>query len=140
VAGGVTANSLATAKRFYHSSLPPGSSPLARLAHNSIGFAAVHVQPFILAAVLPDVAWTWALTWWTLALTGAMAVARSPLYLQRAVAAAFVTAAMVGAGALNNPSGLQWFGPVLVLKLVGAHAVREEPYRPAPPPDDRHSR
>jgi hypothetical protein len=35
------------------------------------------------------------------------------------------------APSIPAPDGLAWFPVVLLLKLVVAHAVREEPYRPA---------
>ncbi len=133
VAGGVVANSLGTAKRFYHSSPPATAGPVARMVHHPVGFAAVHIQPFIVAAAVPDASWAWAATWWAGALAGTVLVVATPLYLQRAVAGAVVTTALIAAPLVSDPTGLAWFGPVLVLKLVGAHAVREEPYRPARP-------
>lgn len=133
VAGGVVANSLGTAKRFYHSPLPATAGHLTRVVHNPIGFAVIHVQPFIVALALPDAGWAWAATWWGAALVGTILVTSAPLYLERAVAASVVTTVLIASPLLDHPSGLWWFGPVLVLKLVGAHAVREEPYRPESP-------
>ena len=46
-------------------------------------------------------------------------------------ALAIATVALISAPLVDAPDGLAWLGPVLVLKLVAAHAVREEPYRPA---------
>jgi hypothetical protein len=44
-----------------------------------------------------------------------------------------VTVGVIAAPLVAAPAGLTWFSPVLVLELVAAHAVREEPYRPAVP-------
>ncbi|HYO35749.1 MAG TPA: hypothetical protein VER97_06720 [Geodermatophilus sp.] len=131
VAGGVVANALGSAKRFYHSSVPPGLPLLARVVRDHVGFAAVHVHPFVVAALLPDATWLWAGTWYLVTLAGTVAVVGVPLYLRRPLAAGIVTVAVIAAPLVDAPAGLAWFGPVLALKLVAAHAVREEPYRPA---------
>ena len=67
-----------------------------------------------------------------MSLGGTVAVVAAPLYLRRPLAAAITTVAFIGAPLVDAPGALAWLGPVLVLKLVAAHAVREEPYRPAP--------
>lgn len=135
VAGGVAANALGTAKRFYHSPLPAIAGGVSRTVHHPIGFAVVHVQPFIVAAVVPDAGLVWATTWWVIALAATTLVTVAPLYLQRVTAAAVVTTVLIVSPALDHPAGLWWFGPVLVLKLAWSHSVREEPYRPVDPTD-----
>lgn len=141
VAGGVPANALGSAKRFYHSPTPPDLPLPQRVLRNHVGFAALHVHPFVLAALLPDGSWAWAWAWYLLSLGGTAAVVAVPLYLRRPLAAAIATLALVAAPLVDPPAGLAWLGPVLVLKLVAAHAVREEPYRPAgTPPSRRASR
>jgi len=50
--------------------------------------------------------------------------------LQRPAALGVLAIALVLAPVVAAPDSLAWFGPVLVAKLVVAHAVREEPYRP----------
>jgi hypothetical protein len=131
VAGGVPANALGSAKRFYHSPPPPGLPLPQRVVRSHVGFAALHVHPFLLAALLPDATWTWATVWYLLCLGGTAAVVAVPLYLRRPLAAAIVTVALVATPLAGAPAGLAWLGPLMVLKLVAAHAVREEPYRPA---------
>ena len=138
VAGGAVANALGSAKRLYHSPVPPGLSAAHRLLRSHVAFAALHVHPVVLAVLLPDAGPGWAAAWYLLALGGTAAVVAAPLYLRRPLAAAVVTAAVTAAPLVAAPAGLGWFGPVLVIKLVAAHAVREEPYRPAgscPPAD-----
>lgn len=132
VVGGVAANGLSTAKRLYHSPPADGAGAVVRLVHHPVGFSALHVHPFVVAAVLPGGGWGWALAWY-LACVGATAlVVAVPPYLQRPAALAVVALLLVLAPLGPPPDGLQWFGPVLALKLVLAHAVREEPYRPGP--------
>lgn len=130
IAGGVPANALGSAKRLYHSPLPPGLPFRQRVLRSPVGFAALHVHPFLLAALLPDATWSWAATWYLASVVGTTAVMAVALYLRRPLAAAIVTVALVAAPLIDAPAGLAWFGPVLTLKLVAAHAVREEPYRP----------
>lgn len=130
VAGGVPANALGSAKRFYHSPPPPRLPIAQRVVRSHVGFAALHVHPFLLAALLPDGTVRWAGAWYLLCLGGTAAVMAVPLFLRRPLAAAIVTVALVAAPLVDAPAGLTWFGPVLMLKLVAAHAVREEPYRP----------
>ena len=130
VLGGIPANSLGSAKRFYHS---PGSEPAGRarrLLRDSRSFAAAHLHPFLVAATVPDATWTWAIFWYGACLGGTAVVAAVPLYLSRPVASATVALALVAGPVVGAPPGLEWLGPLLALKLVVAHAVPEEPYRP----------
>jgi hypothetical protein len=132
VAGGVPANALATAKRFYHSPAPDDSPKGTRLVRNHVVFSALHLHPFLVVAVLPDATALWAAAWYVVALSGTAAVVAAPLYLRRPLAAGWVTVSLLATPLAEAPAGLAWLGPVLVLKLVAAHAVREEPYRPSP--------
>jgi hypothetical protein len=132
VAGGVPANALATAKRFYHSPAPDDVPRTALLVRNHVAFSALHLHPFLVVALLPDATVLWATAWYVIALSGTAAVVAAPLYLRRPLAAGWVTVALVATPLIDAPAGLWWLGPVLVLKLVTAHAVREEPYRPVP--------
>ncbi len=55
---------------------------------------------------------------------------RGAASLRRPLAVAIATVVLISAPPVDAPDGLAWLDPVLVLKLVAAHAVREEPYRP----------
>lgn len=58
-----------------------------------------------------------------------MGVLATPLYLRRALATAVSMLAIIGAPlVLPLGAGLGWVVPALFVKLVLAHAVREEPY------------
>lgn len=130
VFGGVPANGLGTAKRLYHSPSPPGASAAHRLLRHPVGFAALHLHPFLLAAAFADVPWTWAWFWYSASLLGSAVVVALPAYLQRPTGLSVVAFSVLVAALLPMPL-LWWVGPLLVLKLVLAHAVVEEPYRPA---------
>jgi hypothetical protein len=134
VTGGVAANALGSAKRLYHAPLDPPVTRLDRVLHDHLAFTAMHVHPFVLAVAVPDASWVWALWWYLVPLGGVVLVRSVPVYLQRPVALGVAAVALVAAPLVDAPEGLAWFGPVMVLKLVVAHAVREEPYRPAPRP------
>ncbi len=137
VVGGVAANALGPAKRQYHGPPPPDAGRGARTLRHPVLFAAAHVHPFVLVLVLPGDAWGWALLWYAACVAGSAVVHAAPLHLARPLAFAVLAALLVVPWALTAPAvaapdGLAWFGPVLACKLVAAHAVREEPYRPAP--------
>jgi hypothetical protein len=130
--GGVVANSLSTAKRQYHGGHAPAARRSStRVLRSSTVFASAHVHPFVVALLLPDASWRWAAGWYVGCVVSVFLVHRVPLHLQRPTAFAAVAVLLVAAPLVAAPEGLAWFGPVLAVKLVGAHAVREEPYRPA---------
>jgi hypothetical protein len=131
VAGGVPANMLATAKRQYHGAPTAPATARERLLRNPVAFSALHLHPFALTVALPDSHLMWASAWYLVCLAGTAAVVATPLYLHRPLAAAIATSTFVAVPLIDAPDGLSWLGPLLVLKLVVAHAVREEPYRPA---------
>lgn len=131
VAGGVTANALNSAKRQYHGSSARETGAARRVLTSSSLFTAAHLHPFLVVLAIPGATWAWALFWYVACTSSVLAVGRVPLYLRRPVAFAAVTTLLIAGLAVSAPAGLGWFGPVLALKLVAAHAVREEPYRPA---------
>lgn len=132
VVGGVTANALSTAKRQYHGPADPRPGRAAHLLRSSPVFTGAHVHPFLLALLLPGAGWGWATAWYLGCLVSVLLVHAVPLHLQRPVAFAALATLLVAGPLVPAPPGLAWFGPVLALKLVAAHAVREEPYRPDP--------
>jgi hypothetical protein len=130
--GGAVANGLNSCKRFYHTPARAEDGPLVRAVKNHWLFTALHLHPVIVYAVwAPDHLWV-GVAWYALLLLSVGAVAAVPLYLARPVAFLLVGAAIV-AGPAVAPSieHLEWLLPLLFLKIVLGHAVREEPYRPA---------
>ncbi|MGI5171602.1 hypothetical protein ACQEU3_45385 [Spirillospora sp. CA-253888] len=137
LAGGVVANGLNAAKRFYHGPLPLPPTRLNRLLHDEIGFAAVHLQPVVIGLLFGG-PWWWGPLWYAWALTGVVLVARVSVYLARPVGLLVVLAGVLVSPSLATPEGFAWLPAVLLLKLVLAHAVPEEPYgRPGPSGPER---
>ncbi|RLV57499.1 hypothetical protein D9V41_02405 [Aeromicrobium phragmitis] len=131
VLGGVVANALNSAKRSHFGPAAPGASFGERLVRRPVLFAAVHVQPWIVALAFAPALWWWGAVWHLGVLAAVMIVVGAPLYLRRPVAAALVLLAVLGSMMLGAPEGWSWLPAAMALKLVLAHAVREEPYRPA---------
>ncbi len=130
VLGGIVANALNAAKRDHHGPPPPNAPGAGRILRNPVLFSALHVQPIILALVVPPHAWGWGVGWYLAVLVAVIVVVRVPLPLQRP--ASFAIGMLTAVSALTvipAPPGLEWVPAAMVLKLVMAHAVREEPYR-----------
>jgi hypothetical protein len=118
--GGVVVNATAAAGRRFHG---PGRRPAHRL-----GFVAAHVQPFLLALVVPGFGWTAAALSYGLALGGAVAVLTATPPLRRPLAYAITALGSVAAlVAAPLPAFLAWVTPVLLVKLLLGHLLPEEP-------------
>ena len=131
VAGGVVANGLNSAKRDHFG--PGGERPERfgmRLVRRPVLFTALHLHPMVVALVFAPVLWWWGVAWYLGVLAGTVAVRSSPVYLQRPVALACCAIAAMAASVAPAPELWGWFPVLLTLKLVLAHAVQEEPYRP----------
>ncbi|MBL1073174.1 hypothetical protein JK358_02065 [Nocardia sp. 2] len=113
--GGAVVNSSLAAKRHFHR---PG-----RTHWHHLGFVAVHVQPFVLALVVPGFGWGSAALVYGLALTGAVAVLGAPQRMRKPVAFAWVTLALLIPVGL--PLALAWVTPVLMVKLLLGHLQAE---------------
>ncbi|QLY31005.1 hypothetical protein H0264_00950 [Nocardia huaxiensis] len=113
--GGAVVNSTSAAKRHFHR---PG-----RTRWHHLGFVAIHVQPFLLALVVPGFGWAAAGFVYALALGGAVAVLAAPVRLRKPVAFAWVTLAMLAP--IGLPAALVWVTPVLLIKLLLAHLQPE---------------
>ncbi|RNL87370.1 hypothetical protein [Halostreptopolyspora alba] len=117
--GGAVANATATAKRWWHR---PG-----RTARHHFTFVACHVQPFLLALVVPGFGWAAAgLSYGTV--TGSAAVVLAvPAWLRRPTAFAMAALALTVVATLTAvPTELAWFVPVLLIKLLLAHLLFEK--------------
>lgn len=132
VVGGVIANGLGSAKRDHFG--PPAATArttAGRVARTPVLFTALHVHPVVVALVYDPAAWWWGVAWYLVTLVGTTLVRVSALYLQRPVALAWCALAALGASFLPSPAHWGWLPVALALKLVLAHAVQEEAYRPA---------
>lgn len=130
VAGGVTANMLNSCKRYYHAPIQNNEYGFAAFSKNSFGFALIHIHPIIASWVFGG-GLTGGVIWYSALLAGTALTLATPLYLRRPMAASVViTAIIVNQFWLPVAPGMEWFIPCLFIKIVLAHAVREEPYRP----------
>ena len=125
MAGGIVTNATSTAKRWYHRK---GQGFRAHL-----GFVALHVVHIVLVARLfrgGGVDWTYAAVMSLYLLGAAVAILKTPLYLQRAVALGLFAASIpLNAYAFPTTAGLEWFIPFLFLKLLVSHLLKEAPFR-----------
>ncbi|SHG77081.1 hypothetical protein [Streptoalloteichus hindustanus] len=120
--GGAVVNATASAKRWHHR---PG-----RTRWHHLAFVAVHVQPFLLALVVPGFSWLMAATSYGAALVAAVLVVFTPPPLRRPVAFALTALALVAVTSLTTaPAALAWFAPLLLVKLLLAHLMPEEASR-----------
>ena len=129
--GGAVANQLNSAKRFYHSPIRPDERGLPAFFKRGLIFPALHVHPIVIYLLFkPEEFLIGIAIYLGIALAAAITLF-SPLYLARPVGTFFVVIAiLVAAFAIRPIPGFDWLLPMLALKLVLGHAVREEPYRP----------
>ncbi len=124
IVGGIVTGASSPGKRWFHR--PERDS----LWHASFGVLHL-VHPLAVALVFMegDLAW-FALTGGYL-LVGTAVILASPLHLRRPLAFMVYTGSLVLAlYIVNAPPALEWFVPLLYVKLFLALPLREEPYRP----------
>lgn len=128
IAGGAVTNMLNSCKRLYHSAPRPEDGAVLRALKNPRLFTALHVHPVLIVWAFGG-SLAHAAIWYILLQVAVWGVLAAPLYLRRALATAVSMLAIIGAPlALPLGTGLDWVVPALFVKLVLAHAVREEPY------------
>lgn len=122
--GGVVANATSAAKRWYHR---PGQG-----VRQHLQFVAIHiVQIAAVALVFVELDWLSAGLAYGFLLGSAAVVEFVPRYLQRAVALTMTVAGLLLAFyALPIVPGLEWFFPVLFLKLIASHLPIEVAWPP----------
>jgi hypothetical protein len=128
VLGGVVANGLNSAKRAHIAAPAPGMSVLERVVRRPVLFTALHVHPIVIGLVYLPQLWWWGPVWYLVTLIGTAVVSTVPMYLARPAALAVVALAAMGAAFTPNPPLWGWLPVMLTLKLVLAHAVKEQPY------------
>lgn len=120
--GGTLTNATATAKRWYHR---PGQGWQQHLSF--VSFHIVHI--FVVATLFRGNDWEFFFLVSGYLLIAAIAILRSPLYLQRPIALGLYGLALLGDFYGFSPtSGLEWFLPFLMLKLLVSHLLPETPY------------
>lgn len=116
IAGGVIANSTIPGSQWWHRS---GQSDRAH-----IRFITLHIHPFVVAAVFPELTWVEAVIGYAFLLLAMGIVLRVPRRIKRPVAmGVFAVGLGVSLYVVAPPSGLEWFLPLLYLKLIPGHLV-----------------
>lgn len=129
--GGAVANQLNSAKRFFHAPLKTNERGLIGLMKQTWYFSAIHIHPIVVYTIWKPQEFLTGVGIYGAAMASAGIVRMLPFYLARPVATLLLLAALLANTYLIRPvPGFEWLLPVLFLKLVLGHAVREEPYRP----------
>ncbi|WP_252699075.1 hypothetical protein [Natronosalvus vescus] len=116
IAGGIIATTTVAGSRWWH------RPSHRRRAH--LQFIALHVHPFILAAVFPLLTWTETTIAYGFLLGSAVIVLGVPERLRRPIAMGlFAIGLLLALYVVNLPHGLEWFLPLLYLKLLPGHLV-----------------
>lgn len=120
--GGPATLATSSAKRWYH------RSNASRSGH--LQFVSSHIlQIGLVAFLFRSNDWLWLITISLAVFSASSVVLSVPLHLQRAVAYIFACAgAALGVSVFSPTPGMEWFVPVLFIKLVIAHSTVEEPY------------
>ncbi|MHA1385234.1 MAG: hypothetical protein ACTSR3_15900 [Candidatus Helarchaeota archaeon] len=123
LSGGVVANSTSSAKRWYHRKETGFKDHFT--------FIVFHIHPFLVGLFFRNWDWGYGLFFYSYLLIASLIILKIPLYLQRPVALIFFLGAILCNLYIFTPTiGLEWFVPVFFCKLLIAHILREEPYRP----------
>jgi hypothetical protein len=118
--GGVWANATPAATRWYHGR---GQGDREMLA-----FSALHLHPFLVAALYRDRDWRFAWGNYAYLLAATHAVASSPAPLRRALGLALsLGGAWLNTAVWRPTAGMGWFAPAYFLKLLASHAAGGAP-------------
>ena len=117
---------------FAHVLLPVRCHHEGRGFRAHFGFVALHVvYIFVVAWLFRSMDWVFLGAVSLHLLGAAYIVLKAPLYLQRPLALGLFASSFLPGYYIFSPTpGLEWFVPLLFLKLVVCHLLREEPYRP----------
>ena len=129
--GGAVALQLNSAKRFYHAPLRPEEQGIVAWMKSGTFFPLMHVHPIVIYMVWRPMDVMEGIAIYGGINAAVIIVRFVPTYLSRPVATLFVVVAILANAYLMRPiPGFDWLLPVMALKLILGHAVREEPYRP----------
>ncbi len=125
LAGGVVANAAGPAKAWYHRS--------GQGFRSHLGFTAVHVIEILPVALLfRGMDWVYLAGVYGYMLLAAVVALLVPLHLQRPVVLLlYAGALLLGSYVFPPVVGMEWFVPILFLKLLVGHLLKEAPFRPA---------
>lgn len=129
--GGAVANAAGSTKAQYQAPLPDGARWWTRIVHDPVAFTALHAYPLLTVLLYPGGTWWWGIGWYLGTVAAVALVCRVvPRYLQRPVAMTIFVLAVPVALAFPGPSGWTWLPLAYLAKLLLAHSVQEEAYRP----------
>ncbi len=133
VIGGITANSLNSCKRFYHSPARPDEPAYAAFFKNHLAFSALHVHTILVAILFGAANYFYGVFWYVFLMAGTILIINTPLYLKRPMAFLLISLALLLNIYIIIPVlGFEWLVPALMIKILYGHLVKEEPYRPVP--------
>lgn len=130
IGGGLVSNALNSCKRFYHTPPKPSEGKLGKLLKQPVLFSILHIHPIVVWLLYGDRNWTFGLMWYAIFLASVLIVVSTPLYMQRPVSMLLIMLSFLINLYLIVPiAGFEWLMPLLYIKIVYGHLVREEPYR-----------
>lgn len=130
VGGGVVSNSLNSGKRFYHSAIKTEEGKLGYMLKNKWVFSVIHVHPLLISLFFGEGDWSYGLIWYPLFIASVFIMNATALYLKRPLSFFFILAAILMNFYVIAPvPGFEWLMPLLFLKIIYGHLVKEEPYR-----------
>ncbi|BDQ37205.1 hypothetical protein SYK_15650 [Pseudodesulfovibrio nedwellii] len=124
IAGGIITNSTSSAKRWFHRE---GQGFKSHMSFVLLHFS----QIFLINIFFMDFDFIWIAAAGCYLVLACALVLCTPLYLQRTMALMlYSVGVLLSLYVFSAPVHLEWFLPLLYLKLLVSHIVREEPYRP----------
>ncbi len=122
MSGGILTNATSSAKRWYH------REGVGFKTH--FGFVLIHLlQIVIISWAFMDFDIAYILITYGYLVGGSLIILQTKHYLQRPVALFLVAVGFViSLYALGAAPGVEWFAPMLFLKIMVSHLLKEEPY------------
>ena len=123
ISGGVVTNAMAPAKRWYHRQ--------GRTIRHHLVFDVTHIYPFIVGLLYRSLDWVYSIVVYGVLVLSSIIILLLPLYLRRPVSFIVLGLTIIMNWYIFTPTkGLEWFIPILFLKIILGYIVKEEPYRP----------
>lgn len=130
ISGGLVSNALNSCKRFYHTPPKPEEGKLGVMLKHPLLFSSFHVHPILAGWLYDDGNWLFGLLWYGLFIASVVFVVKVPLYLKRPVSMLLIMLSfLINLYIIDPVAGFEWLMPLLFIKIVYGHLVREEPYR-----------
>ena len=131
IGGGMVCNSLNSCKRFYHSTFHTNEKKYIFIIKKHLIFSSLHIHTIVVWLAFDMNNWYNGLIWYILLMASAILVNWPPLYIKRPLSMLIILfSIMINLYIINPVIGFEWLVPVLFIKIVYGHLVREEPYRP----------